>query len=274
MGPAKQQRKEHTLTDQETFDLSAFFDDNAPDWPFVGSRTVVLDGVVAAAHDRFGNIYDDAGKRVDYREAKNYDKDNLPVGYEYHPNVDLVLRMAVDDQGLPEPEYPPRIPLGDTRTVRIADDGTFQFLNSKGEVKNPQSTSWFATFVNALGALGFGKLIATQFVNASTKAWNPAALNGLALIFDGVRVLREGAKAGDEKVRAWPVAVATADTAVATAAPAAASPAADEALVALANSDVTDDEFRAQALTAVKDPNVALSIAQDPAAFRKTLVTA
>ena len=176
------------------FDVSAF------DWPYSGERTVTLGPVAVEAHETFGNIYDDADKRLSFDDAKAYDTEDLPAGYEFAPQIDLVLYATVDDAAIPEPQYPPKIRLGDTRSVEF-DADKFWFVKKDGTPRNPQANSNFAEFIRTLSQLvpGFGAKFASVAKDPK-KVFSTTLFDGVTVVFDAVEVGTGQYK----KVRAWP----------------------------------------------------------------------
>lgn len=252
----------------DAFDLDALFDEQARDWPYSDVRNVVFSGVTVEAHDRFGNFYDDSDKRVKFQDAQNLDKDNLPVGYTFHPNVNLVLHMVVDDPSLPEPDYPPTVPLGDTRGVRIIDETHFQFVKADGTPRNPSANSTFKAWLRDLIATGGqakAQVRPEKGLVDGNKVWSTSVFDDLALVYGPVSV-----KLGnnDPKVRAWPVS------------------AAGEANQAAQSTGNVDEQLRAAAEAANGDANAfrnaainikgvdsktVSEIVKDPAAFLAAL---
>lgn len=197
---------DQAATAEDTFDLDELFDEQARDWPYTGARTVVLSGVTVQAHEKFGEYYDDSGSRVDFKDARDLDKDNLPVGYEFYPNVEIVLNMVVEDKTLPEPQYPPTVRIGTTRGVEIIDPTHFRFIKQDGTVRNPSANSLFKAFIASLIGLGGqskAQLKPPALVDGD-KVWSTEVFEGLALVFDA----HETEVNGQKKTRAWPIGLA------------------------------------------------------------------
>lgn len=257
-----------SFVDGDEFDLDSLFDEQARDWPYSAERNVVFSGVTVEAHDRFGNFYDDSDKVVKFNDAKSLDKDNLPVGYTFHPNVNLVLHMVVEDPSLPEPDYPPTVPLGDTRGVRIIDATHFQFVKADGTPRNPSANSTFKAWLRDLLALG-GQV--REQVNPKhglvdgSKVWSTSVFNDLALVYGPKQVSINN---NDPKTRAWPIALAGGETAAA--APTGDTQAQLAAAAEAANGDA--NAFRNAAIN-IKglDSTTVSEIVKDPAAFLATI---
>lgn len=250
--------------DRDVFDVDSLFDENARDWPYSGARNIVTSGVIVQAHEKFGTVYDDADKAVPFEDRNSYDKDDLPVGFTFYPQVNLVLNMIVEDVALPEPTYPPVIGLGTTRGVTFSDDGTtFQFVSPNGSVRNPSANSNFSAFVKALSALDpaiVAQFKATPIVDGD-KVWHTAAFDNLPLVYDSAEVPVPGRR-DETKVKAWPVAYGTVDADADTGA------SVGDQITAAAKANADDPEAFRNAVMNIKGApaSVITSVAKNPEA--------
>lgn len=207
------------------------------DWPYDGPRTTTITGAEVQAHETFSNVYNDLGKQVrDRAEARGYtdNPDTLPFGYAIHPQMQLVLPMLVDDPSLPNPRFPVTVPLGDTSSVELGDDGRFRFFNAKG----PRLVSAQSTLMALCRAIApFDPSVAgaiNAVVDDPERWYSPAMFEGLNLTWDAVPVsINDNAP----KLRAWPVGPA--DAATTTSAPAAASAESVQAAAEAADGNAT-----------------------------------
>lgn len=243
--------------------LGDLFETQARDWPYSGPRNVTLAGVTVEVSDRFFNVYTDENKKADFEEQRQYkDPNELPTGYTAAPQINLVLNMEVDDAAIPEPEYPPVVPLGDTNTVEIHPDGTqFRFIktgDSAGEPRKINARSTLAHYIAALVRIHPDALKGQLAkIVGNEDHWFPTSFfDGLALTYDGVAVEINGYS----KQRAWPVG-GPAETATAS------TPAPSGASVAeIAAAAESADDFRNKVLAAqLGDADLIAAVVADPA---------
>ncbi len=187
--------------------LDGLLDSAARDWPYDGPRNVTLAGVTVEAHERFFEVYDEDGKRLDFDERRQYESaEDVPDTHTVAPQVNLVLNMEVDDAALPEMDYPPLVKLGDTQTVEVDPTGTkFRFIKtSDGTPRKINPRSGYAAFLAAVAKIHpetFKPKLAA--VIKDEERWNPVSelFDGVALVYDSTKVTI----GGYSKDRAWPV---------------------------------------------------------------------
>jgi len=247
------------------------------DWPYDGPRTTTITGAEVQAHELFSNVYNDLGKQVEDRaEARAYvdGELDLPLGYEIHPQMQVVLPMLVDDPSLPNPRFPVTVPIGDTKSVEVSDDGSqFRFFNAKGpRLVSAQST--LLALCKAIAPFNPSVVGAINAVVDDPERWySPSMFEGLTLTWDAVEVSINNNK---PKLRAWPVGVAGSDS-VATSTPSTSAADSDATLQSLAEQANGDANAFQQAVMDNKgfgDANLLAAVLQDAQAVMTEALSA
>lgn len=200
----------------DNFDINDLFEVTARDWPYDGPRNVILTQPFARANDKLSDFYDDTDSLVRWPESKNLADsvkagNELPVGYSEHPVVELVLSMAVDDKSIPEPDYPPTIRLGNTKTVEVSEDGReFAFLKD-GERKGIDGRTKLARFIKSLAGLSPQFAAQARNMLAPDKTVSASAFDNIPVVYGVIDSDTYTDNDGNEKrvnPYAWPIAAA------------------------------------------------------------------